>query len=310
MGFTLVELLVVIAIIGILIAMLLPAVQQVREAARRTTCLNNLRQIALASHNYESGRGRLPTGMLAHHGTNEVQFNGESTQRLGVLVQILPYLEANNLADMITPSLNYTQYGPYWYDDPTNGYSTTYSAFNRISTFECPSEAITNPQWDGAEWMVSLDPWVGSGTFFTFGPEYPMGQTNYLPCGGVYGYSQSGVDPWSPWVGVFHNRSTTGLEILDGSSNTFLFGEVRNWVNPADGETFGTCWLTDLLAVTGWWDNPDQVWLSFKSNHSAGLVNFAFGDGSVKGVDSGADFYVIANVAGSRDGRVVNRGDF
>lgn len=308
LAFTLVELLVVIAIIGILIGMLLPAVQQVREAARRTQCQNNIRQIALASHNFESSFGRLPAGMLAHHGTNEVNVDGQSTQRLGVLVQILPFLEANNLADMITPPLNINMFGPYWYDDPTNGWSTIYSAFNSVNTFECPSENIRIPQWEGAEWTISLDPWVASGTFFSFGPDWQVGQTNYLPCGGVYGYSRTGEDGWSPWAGIFFNRSDTGMNIPDGSSNTFLFGEVRNWVN-ADGATFGTSWLTDLMAVTGWWDNPNQVWLSFKSNHP-GIVNFAFADGSVTGVNVNADFFVIANVAGAADGRLVNREDF
>ena len=87
-AFTLVELLVVIAIIGILIAMLLPAVQQVREAARRISCSNNMRQVALAIHNFESAHGVLPEGIDA---------SGSIGLNATALVRILPFMEQANL---------------------------------------------------------------------------------------------------------------------------------------------------------------------------------------------------------------------
>src|SRR5262249_21380153 len=103
-GFTLVELLVVIAIIGVLIALLLPAVQKVREAADRATCASNIKQLALAAQNYESTNGRLPPGYLGPkpHSPLPAWPNVQKAQWVGCLPYLLPFVEQDNVYKNLT----------------------------------------------------------------------------------------------------------------------------------------------------------------------------------------------------------------
>ena len=118
-GFTLVELLVVIAIIGILIGMLLPAVQAVRQAARRTACLNNVHQIALAIHHYESANNDFPPGVVDNDDNHRDALHSG-------LIYLLPYLEQNNVVQR------------YDFDQPWNSPTNLVIAGVTVSSFLCP----------------------------------------------------------------------------------------------------------------------------------------------------------------------------
>ena len=340
-AFTLVELLVVIAIIGILIAMLLPAVQAVREAARNTQCKNNIRQIALATMNYESANGRFPPGGLDDPLRSQNLDSGDESdadcgnnndgcpQGLGVLCQLLPYMELNNVADLIEPSLSPDQLGNdgqghgAWpeFDPSGNGeLNTRFASQIQIPSFECPSDQIegfvvfTAMYWNGRN---TSDPDQSFSQIFDFDRDddfgLSFGVTNYSAVGGVIGNVESDINVWRSHRPILGNRTkTTFGQISDGSSNTLLFGEVvgRNttWLG-AQGNAAVYAWIGPInLPVYYWGTEATGTTIdlrSYNSNHNE-TINFARGDASVHGISVNTDQTTMRNLSAMSDGNVVS----
>lgn len=263
-GFTLIELLVVIAIIALLMALLLPAIQKVREAANRMLCSSNLRQIAIAAHNYHNDYGRLPPGYLGPIPneqplppvTNALPNN---CQQIGVIAILLPYLELDNIAKQIVNpvapfnpmNLDVKSPGlPWFYPSASNPNFAVAQA--KIKAFLCPSDT----QFD-ATVGVTMSQHIynnnaGFGYNITFipydltaSPAIPnLGRCNYFGCSGVAGKGTNSFTPfpilsapynWNTFEGVLCNRSVLSLgqlTVQDGTSNTLMFGESAGGNEP------------------------------------------------------------------------------
>jgi prepilin-type N-terminal cleavage/methylation domain-containing protein/prepilin-type processing-associated H-X9-DG protein len=223
-AFTLIELLVVIAIIGILIALLLPAVQKIREAAARLKCANNLHQIGLAMHNYHDANGKLPP---------QTARNANSCCYGTWQMAILPYVEQDNLWNA------YTNYGGTAATGPTYEQLSNLRVTSvRLATFTCPSDIPNAPKL---------------GTFS--GVTYNITQHNYLVNVGNIDYSQGkdGVLPDQPagltFLGAPFSRNAQFklTDISDGTSNTLMAAEVKQ----GQGQDFrGLTWWAEGSGFT------------------------------------------------------------
>ncbi len=302
-AFTLIELLVVIAIIAILIGLLLPAVQKVREAAARTQCKNNLKQIGIAFHAYHTEQGRFPPGFTSQGASRDGPGLGPGW---GWGAYLLPYLEQGNLYNQINFSKDIS--------DPANAQARVRS----LAIFLCPSDSPASP-------ITTVKD--GSGN-----PICDVAFGNYVGMAGVYevsGYPDTGNG--SPGV-LLRNSRVRVTDIIDGSSNTVFVGErawvwqgkvrspVTTWVgavtnavipqtlNPSLGyEVEGVMVLTNSGTVAegrvpnNFLDHVEDA----NSNHTNG-VNFLFGDGSVRSIMNTIAPAVWVGIASRSGGEVVN----
>jgi prepilin-type N-terminal cleavage/methylation domain-containing protein len=338
-AFTLIELLVVIAIIAILIGLLLPAVQKVREAAARIKCANNLKQLGLAAHNYDSAMGKLPPGMVGPHLTDGF---GWGWPHHGTLTYLLPYIEQ----DAIYKQFVQYQGGPYtaatyggmvWVNDPltaaeSNGQQDyqlpSPSGFaqaawwnsltnenlvrNRIPILECPSD---DPYASITGCFITF--YSDTGGTFTGGympnpRAQQYGRTNYMASAGCFN-PQFNVAPYNRYPGVFYTRSQlTWTKLPDGSSNTIFFGELLGDTNKAP-RNFSITWAAGGGMVTAWNLPSVPQWYTFGSKHT-GVVQFGLGDGSVQRIrfqDTTTTFftpgwYNYQRSGGYQDGEVID----
>jgi prepilin-type N-terminal cleavage/methylation domain-containing protein/prepilin-type processing-associated H-X9-DG protein len=273
-GFTLIELLVVIAIISVLIALLLPAVQSAREAARRAKCTNNLKQIGLAAQNYLSSYGTFPIGCpIQWDPYFQIYYESHS-----VFVAMLGHLEQQPLYNMVNFSINWQ-----------NQANQTVDLIG-LSTLWCPSDPGISRVYSGGNWSVRFGSYGGcSGTYWPEIEFYMSGTTANEP---------AITSRATALVGIFtFNIAQPISSITDGTSNTIMFSERANGKLPTAASNCYDWWgdsvSTDTIFTTLYPMNPfnkvpfvpeeySSSWASAASSFHPGGANFAFADGSVR----------------------------
>jgi prepilin-type N-terminal cleavage/methylation domain-containing protein/prepilin-type processing-associated H-X9-DG protein len=316
-GFTLIELLVVIAIVGVLMGLLLPAVQMAREAARRTSCTNNLKQIAVATHNFHNDHGRFPTGARL-----PVYVGDVPTGATNLWVELLPYFEQGNLHDK-------------WdYDDNRNNVAGGRTAIQAqvIGILLCPSDPLPETVMEFT--VLIAPPWAWG--FY--------GMSSY---GGSSGKRSTpfGAAPAFPGIGrdgIFWIGSRVGSkDITDGTSNTLLYGErlhrdpefdrlqpvlnpqlgihpiarVGMWSHVAGGGVMTNVTLHAAAPINYKMPHDGDGFASsnricaFGSGHPGG-ANFAFADGSVRFLSERTSLRILQALSTRRGGEVVSADDY
>lgn len=283
-GFTLVELLVVIAIIGILIALLLPAVQAAREAARRSQCTNNLKQIGLALHNYHDTFKTFPPGAW-----NEANRGN----RLAYTVFILPFMEQQAV------------YDEFDFEYPNYTGVNLNPGIRLIPAYHCPSCRFKQSTYN-ADWVPAGAAGTPSYTTHYYAIMGPQGINPMIP-GGTTRYPESdNTNPHGGYAlsGVLHRNSSNNMGyIIDGTSNTIMVGEIswegvqgtsasgtfRTWLRGASGTACGSAKNIEFgINVVPYNGSNNFNDVSMGSMHPGG-ANFSVADGSVRFISETVD---------------------
>jgi prepilin-type N-terminal cleavage/methylation domain-containing protein/prepilin-type processing-associated H-X9-DG protein len=304
-GFTLIELLVVIAIIGVLIALLLPAVQSAREAARRSQCTNNLKQLALGAMNYEDANKCLPPGSMTITGP----LGGTAgRENFSCFVRLSPFIEQQNVYNSINQDLHYLIS------------ANVTAAGVMVSTYICPSDqGVDNVPINAASYGVAA-----AGNFmqsFTSygGMQGPWSLRVRTPDGNPTGSGNQFPQRKANMLGLIFNQSSVSIgSIRDGTSNTIMFAE-RSHARSADylRKTGRVAEADEYMAEYNWWNSgyyfdtlvesyypmnadtkpvgtafENAIGMNVSSYHPGG-ANCAFADGSVRFIKETIDSWQV-----------------